>query len=98
MQEFIHVIDILDVNREDINFQNVEIITSTDDKNKCFSYASIRTNGVTKVYPGSPAMSSFNKELFMRNDEHPINFDEMKTEICGTEDKTIFYPVRIPNI
>lgn len=100
LQEFIHVIDILDVNREDINFQlppnqNVEIITSTDDKNKCFSFASIRTNGVTKVYPGSPAMSSFIKELFMRNDEHPINFDEIKTEMCGTEDKTIFYPVRI---
>lgn len=44
--------------------QNIEIISSTDYKHRCLSSISIRTNKVTKVYPGGPAMGSFIKEKF----------------------------------
>ena len=79
IQEFINIIDnIIQENKDDISFQiqpskNIEIIASTDYQNKSFSFSSIRTNGITKVYPGSPAIGAFIKELFLKFDESPIS-------------------------
>lgn len=100
LQEFINVIDILDASKENINFrlppsQNVEVITSTDDISQCFSYTSIRTNSVTKIYPGSPFMSEIIKGLFLTYDKNPINFNNIEKEICGTEEKAIYHSVKV---
>lgn len=68
----------------------------TDHQNKSFSFSSIRTNGVTKVYPGSPAMGSFIKEIFMKFDESPICFENIRNEMCGSdESKMLCYSVKV---
>ena len=71
---------------------NIEIITSTDHNHRCLSFASIRVNKVTKVYPGSPAMSSFIKEIFLKSDKKPLNFDDIKNEISELDGKYILFP------
>ncbi|KAK8865414.1 hypothetical protein M9Y10_010960 [Tritrichomonas musculus] len=70
LNEFIHTLECLYPCRKTIDFvlpphKNIEIISSTDSKSICFSFTSIRINEMTKVNPGSPAMSSFIKEVFM---------------------------------
>lgn len=102
LQEFISVVDdIIHENKENISFQippnqNIEIITSTDHQNKSFSFSSIRTNGITKVYPGSPAMGSFIKEIFMKFDESPLCFENIRKEMCGSdENKMLCYSVKV---
>lgn len=64
IKSFIDTLKILYKDRKIIDFDlqprpNIEIITSTDTKNVCFSYANLR-----KVNSISPAMSSFIKEVF----------------------------------
>lgn len=102
LQEFISVVDdIIHENKENISFQippnqNIEIITSTDHQNKSFSFSSIRTNGGTKVYPGSPAMGSFIKKIFLKFDESPICFENIRKEMCGSdESKMLCYSVKV---
>lgn len=75
--------------------QNVEIITSTDEKHVCVSFSSIKVNKVTKIYPGSPAMSSFIKEMFLNSYSEPLNFENIVKEISVFEGKNIFFHGRI---
>lgn len=102
VESFIEILKVLYVNKEFIDFelkphQNIEIITSTDDKKMSFSFASIRTNKVTKVYPGSPAMSSFINEMFLKGDNSPINFQDIQKEISEYDRNLIYFPIRVTN-
>lgn len=97
---FMKTLETLYLSKDHIDFesaphQNVEIITSTDEKHVCVSFASIRVNKVTKIYPGSPAMSSFIKEMFLNSYCEPLNFENIVKEISVFEGKNIFFHGRI---
>ena len=100
LNQFIQKLKTLYIARNMVHFKlkpnkNIEILTSTDNEHKCLSFASIRTNDVTKVYPGSPAMSAFIKEIFMRSHKDSINFNNIIKELTEIDGKTLFFPMRV---
>ena len=97
--EFIKKLNVFYVIKDSINFdlqpnKHVEIITSTDNLHKSLSFPSIRVNNSIKISPGGPAMGSFIKALFIKNDPKSINFEEIEKEISKSDDGTIYYPLR----
>ena len=99
IQEFIKKLNVFYVIKDKINFDlqpnnHVEIITSTDNLHKSLSFPSIRVNNSIKISPGGPAMGSFIKALFVKNDPESINFEEITKEISQSDNGAIYYPLR----
>lgn len=100
IQLFIESLEGLYISHEYVDFElpphpNIEIITSTDENSKCLSFPSITVNKVIRVYPGSPVMSSFIKELFLNTKDNELNFDNIKKDVSEFDGNFILFPATL---